>query len=64
MAAALPRKDLLVEDLIHITPFEPILLSILSAEAAGRRFSKFGCLTVLGKPVPGSSREAREPQGR
>jgi outer membrane protein assembly factor BamB len=39
MAAAPPRKDLLVGDLIHISPFEPILLSILSAEAAGRGFS-------------------------
>jgi hypothetical protein len=42
MATAPPRKDLLVGDLIHISPFEPILLSILSAGAAGRRFSKFG----------------------
>jgi hypothetical protein len=42
MATAPPRKDLLVGDLMHLSPFEPILLSILSAGAAGRRFSKFG----------------------
>src|SRR5450759_5865418 len=40
MAAAAPRKLLLVGHLIRTSPFEPVFPSILLAGAAGQAFSK------------------------